>query len=620
MSNWLTQAGRFLELTTPLGPDVLIPLQFSGVEHISGLFDFTLTMMSDQTDIDAQQLLGKPISVKLNFNDTCRYFHGRVTSFNGGATQNGARFYTAQLEPWLALLSYHADCRMFHNKSVIDMAKTLFQELGFSDFSTQGLTQSYAKRDYCTQYRETTLHFLNRLFQEEGIFYFFRHEADKHTLVLADTNSNFPVCENSVIFDAGSYKNFGLTAWQRQKNFYSGAHQHTDYNYEQAGSSLYTQQQGNAKLAAAGSYSRYDYPGRYQDSGAGNTWSQQRLQAHEVNYDLAKGKGNYPTFFAGGKFTLDNAPIASDDGNYVVLSMTHMASDNSYLAGTQGSQTYVNEFTCLPATADFRPMHSATKPLIHGTQTAIVVGQEGSEIYTDEHGRVKVQFHWDRKGEEDEYSSCWIRVAHPTAGANWGSQFMPRIGQEVVVSFLDGDPDRPLITGSVYNSNNAAPYNLPQNQTQSGIKTRSSQGGGAADFNELRFEDKMGSEEIFIQAQKDFNQTIKNNLAVNVVNDHTHATTHNSTVTVGNDYSHATSNNSTMTVGNDYSQSTANNASMNVGNNFTQIVQNSSETVVGTTAITEATESIILQVGQTMLIVSPAGVTVKGPSFKVDKS
>jgi type VI secretion system secreted protein VgrG len=517
MAAWLSQSGRLLELTTPLGPEELCPIDFSGVEYISSLFQFSLSMISSNTSIDAQQLLGKAISLKLNASGVTRYFNGLITRFNAGAIKNGMRYYNAMIQPWLSLLNYTSDSRIFHNKDVIEIAQNIFQEFKFNNYNIQNITKHYKKRDYCVQYGETTLNFLHRLFQEEGVFYYFQHEETKHTLVLADSNNACKKCTESVVFESGSQKSSGLTRWQRQQAFYSGRFECKDYNYETPDQALTTQQTSSAKLPMAQLFGQYHYPGLYSEIDTGKNISQHRFEAHELNHDLASGAGNYDSFTAGGKFMLENLPVETDEGNYILLEVAHHASDNTYLHGAQGGQSYFNEFVCSPSKINIRPMVNAVKPVIYGTQTAIVTGPSGEEIYTDDYGRVKVQFHWDRKGKKDDYSSCWVRVAQNWAGKNWGTLFIPRIGQEVVVQFLEGNPDKPIIIGSVYNAEHLPPYHLPFEQTQSGIKTRSSKDGSINDANELRFEDKKGDEEIFIQAQKDFNRLIKNSENVTIV-------------------------------------------------------------------------------------------------------
>lgn len=491
--SWLSQSERLLQLNTVLGAEQeLYPIHFSGAEYIASPFQFNLSMVSFATAIDAKKIIGTPVSVQLNAGAAPRYFHGLVTRFNAGAIKDGVRYYDALVQPWLSLLNYTSDCRIFHNKNVIEIAQAIFQEFKFSNYSIANINQAkYAKRDYCVQYQETTLNFLHRLFQEEGIVYYFVHEASKHTLVLADSNNAFKNCAENVEFNNGSGKSACLHQWRRQKAFYSGQCQHTDFNFEAPGQSLHTQQTGTAKLLIAQKFGLYHYPGDYADISTGKAVSQQRFEAQELNHDLVSGGGNYPAFTAGAKFTFANAPAAEDEGDYILLEVAHYASDGTYLHGEAGEQNYGNEFMCLPAKVPVRPMTNAVKPVIYGTQTAIVTGPPGEELYTDHYGRVKVQFYWDRQGKKDDTSSCWIRVAQNLAGNGWGMQFMPRIGQEVVVQFLEGDPDRPLIIGSVYNADHLPPYVLLDYQTRSGIKTHSTKGGGANDANELRFEDRI---------------------------------------------------------------------------------------------------------------------------------
>ena len=503
------------------------------------------------------------------------------------------------------------------------------------------------------QYRETALHFISRLLQEEGIYYFFKHEKGKHTLVLADSPAAIkPLDDPLVTYTAGSHKDQCITRFTRNYQFYTGKTAHTDYNYKKPDNPLQAQQQSSAKLKAAQNYEHFEYPGLYQDSNFGQARAQHRFEAQEAEFDTLQGESNYLSFSSGRKFSIKNAPAASDNGDFALVSVMHYASDSSYLHDNDGNQSYHNYFTCIPATTPFRSSLNFAKPVVHGAQNALVVGGPGEELETSHYGQVKIQFHWDRKGKKNEYSSCWIRVAQLWAGKNWGALFLPRIGQEVIVHFLEGDPDRPLIMGTVYNGDNMPPYSLPGAQSRSGIRTASTKGAGPDEYNELYFEDNKGREEVYIQAQKDFNKLVKNNMGVTVQNDHTHTTKHDSKVTVGNDYTHATANNSlvtvgnnythattvnatqtvgndyahtttnnsTVTVGNDYTQSTANNANLSVGNNLSQMINNSAEINVGNTVIISAMQSIILQVGATTLTLSPAGIIIKAASIKADKS
>ncbi len=506
MSSWLIQNEHLLQvITSPLGEGDITPIEFAGFEAISQLYHFNLNFISGKTEISADKLIGNPITVKINSNlSKPRYFHGLVKHFTSGGIQHGMRNYQVELVPALSFLEHTSGCRIFQNKSVVESAKALISEYKYMPIDISGLTRFYQKRDYCTQYRETVLQFINRLFQEEGIFYYFNHEESKHTLILEDKSSACKICESEVIFSKGSDKNRSITKWHKFNAFYSGRYEQNDFNFEMPHVSLHTQQQGSAKLKMAQKYGLYDYPGRYDQTEVGKNYTQHHFNAEESGYETISGSGNYESFSAGHKIEATHLPEESDQGNYLISRVDHYAIDQTYL-GTRGSglQHYGNNFQCIADSIVLHPAESVPKPIIQGPQSAFVVGPKGKEVYTDDYGRVKVQFHWDRKGEKNEYSSCWLRVSQIWAGKNWGAVFIPRIGHEVIVQFLNGDPDRPIITGSVYNSDNTLPYQYPFDETKSGIKSPSS--------NELYFEDKKGSEEFHIHAQKDLNQIINHN-------------------------------------------------------------------------------------------------------------
>ena len=352
------------------------------------------------------------------------------------------------------------------------------------------------------QYNETAFAFVSRLLESAGIFYFFTHEDGKHTLVLGDDSSAFADCAGAATVQYGGYGNW------KQQNVVSGCtveemvipgkYAVDDFGFETPSTDLMGS--SDSTVATNGSKRRlYEYPGGFTKKDAAEGLSKLRLEEHEAPQKSLRGESFAPAFTAGGKTTLEKHYRDDVNAAYVLLRVSH--------AGT--NDEYTNSFEAFPATLAYRPPRVTRKPAIAGTQTAIVVGKSGEEIWTDKYGRVKVQFHWDQLGKNDENSSCWIRVAHGWAGKSWGQMFLPRIGQEVVVTFLDGDPDRPLITGSVYNAEQTVPYTLPADQTKSTIKSNVSKGGDG--FNEIRFEDKKDSEEIFVQAQKDANVTIKNN-------------------------------------------------------------------------------------------------------------
>ncbi|HSU13830.1 type VI secretion system Vgr family protein [Longimicrobium sp.] len=483
---------------TPLGADKLVVSNVHGEERISGLFHYSLEMLSDDSALAFDSIVGQGVTVSVSLsNGDKRYFHGLCTRFSQAGTTARGTVYHAELRPWLWMLTLTSDCRIYQNKSVPDIAKAIFGELGYTDFK-DSLTGTYDAREYCVQYRETAFDFISRLFEEEGIFYFFEHADGKHTLVLADATSAHAAGPGQ------ARARYGTTGTEQEQDDtvtrvalegtviprkvtlddYEFTTPSTDLNVSQEGSLFTTEMR--------------DYPGNHAATAKGETRAKVRLEAWEAAQKTLRGEGSHRGFTAGFKFTLAGHVRDDVNGDYVLRSVSFSA----------GQDHYSNSFEALPAATLFRAPRATPRPVIPGTQTAQVVGKSGEEIWTDQYGRIKVQFHWDRLGTNDENSSCWIRVASGWAGKGWGAIHIPRIGQEVVVSFLEGDPDRPLVTGSVYNAEQTVPYPLPDEQTRSTLKSNSSKGGGA--FNEMRFEDKKDSEEIYVRAAKDMNISVKN--------------------------------------------------------------------------------------------------------------
>ena len=432
-----------------------------------------------------------------------------IRQLPGDAT---AERYNLLLRPWLWWLTLASNNRVFQNLATSDIVTSIFDEHGFSDYELQ-LTGSYTPREYCVQYGETDFAFVSRLLEEEGIFWFFTHADGAHTLVLGDSNDAFPPCPNATTIQyfgqqMGERELHGIRSGQICRQAVSGVYRATDYEFTTPTTSLYGQAE-----AVAGPLSVYEHPGGYTAKARGDALGTMRVNALRSQESRFIGESDCRWFVPGHSFTLSGHEDDTANIEWVVTQVSHEA----------GHEHYRNRFEAIPKSTSYRPPRTTPKPRMH-TQTAIVVGKAGEEIWTDEYGRIKIQFPWDRDGANDETSSCWVRVVLPWSGKGFGMQFIPRIGQEVIVTFIDGDPDRPLVTGCVYNGDNALPYALPANQTQSGIKTNSSKGGGG--FNELRFEDKKDSEEVFLQAQKDFK--------INVLNDTTATVGHDETLTVQN--------------------------------------------------------------------------------------
>lgn len=528
----MLQTDRFLQIHSSLAENQLLLRDMHVEEKMSGLFIIKLNLLSPSETIDPKQIIHQSMSVAVHAknNQEPRYFHGIVQAFTAQQTEGGYRHYSATLIPWLGLLHYTNNYRIFQHKSVIDITRQLCRDINHSDINFSQLNQTYPPKDYCVQYHETTAHFLQRIWAESGIFFFFKHSKDKHTLVLADNSLQLSPClDYSAKVDESGHSAEQITRWIRTNKLYSGKIEKGDYNYHTPDISLHTSQSQTAQLNAAQTYDVYHYPAGHQVYKNGETIAQHYFEEQQTHYDTIVGESNYSAFTTGGKFNLAQSSQTPESGDYLITSVIHIASDNSY--EHTGQQHYHNLFTSIPAQVSLRKTTIA-KPKIFGAQSAIVVGPKDEEIYTDDYGRVKVQFFWDRYGKQDENTTCWIRVAQNWAGKNWGTLFLPRIGHEVIVQFLDGDPDRPLIIGSVYNAENPTPYSLPSEQTKSGIKTHSSKYAGPNQYNELRFEDKLGQEEIYIQAEKNFTRLIKNNESALIKQDKTETVEGNKTVLV----------------------------------------------------------------------------------------
>ncbi|HZU31232.1 MAG TPA: type VI secretion system tip protein TssI/VgrG [Candidatus Angelobacter sp.] len=504
------QGARAFTLTTPLGADKFILKSFRGEEQISGLFHYSLELLSQDSAIDFTQIVGKniTITVQLPGGSDKQYLNGVVGRFVQGGTSSRFTTYFAEVYPWLWLLTMNADHKIFQNKTAPDIIKQVFSDLGFTDFK-DSLTKTYSTREFCVQYGESAFNFVSRLMESEGIFYFFDHTSSTHTLVLADDSSAWLTMPGLTTVQASASGRSWETAdamleCKIEQQVVVGQYKSDDYNFTTPSTDLLATASGSDT-----SRSVYFYPGEYTSASDGETITSLRLDALQAPAKLLKGSSMCRAFHAGAKFTLANHSRSDANTSYVLSSVTH-----------QGDQEqYSNSYEAFPATTVFHPPAITPKPKIVGTQTALVVGKSGEEIWTDQYGRIKCKFYWDQSSASDETSSCWIRVAQGWAGKAWGSIFVPRIGQEVVISFLEGNPDRPLVTGCVYNAQQTVPYTLPDEQTKSTVKTNSSKGGSG--FNELRFEDKAGSEEIFIQAQKDMNVTILNDLTTTVTNNRT---------------------------------------------------------------------------------------------------
>lgn len=565
------QTERQVAVSSPLGEDVLLFHRMSGNEQLGRLFEFQLDLLSEDEQIVIEDILAQNLTVSLTLpNDETRYFNGIVSRFTHVGAIGRYAAYKAILRPWFWFLTRTADCRIFQEQTVPNIIKGIFREYGYTDFD-EALSNSYRTWTYCVQYCETDFNFISRLMEQEGIYYYFRHEDGKHVLVLSDSYSAhelIPGYEEIPYFppdDSAVRERDHITQWLVSQEVQPGTYSLNDFDFEVPKKDLHVKRT-IMRQHAQPEFEIYHYPGEYVKSGDGDNYVRTRIEELHTQYELTQGESNARGLTPGGLFELTGYPRDDQNREYLTVSASYELESDIIQAGSSGGgPVYACSITAIDSHTPYRPPRITPKPVIQGPQTAIVVGPAGEEIWPDQYARVKVQFHWDREGQQDENSSCWVRVAQLWAGKTWGGIHIPRIGQEVIVEFLEGDPDRPIITGRVYNADEMPPYGLPANKTQSGIKSRSSKGGTGANFNEFRFEDKKGSEQVYLHAEK--NQDIV------VENDETHSVGHDRTKTIGND--------ETTDVGHDRTESVGNDEKITIGNNRTESVGNNEEITIG---------------------------------------
>ena len=525
----LLQKDRLISLSTPLGKDALLVETLEGTEGVSRLFRFQLVLASEKASIPLNALVGQNVTVafELTGGKAFRYLNGFVSRFAQGDVDTRVAHYYAEVVPWLWFLTRTADCRIFQRKNVPDILQQIFKDLGFTDFKLR-LQGTFEPREYCVQYRETDFNFVSRLMEEEGIFYFFEHADGKHTLVLANDPGVHQPCPNQAqarydYLSGGKQDVDVVTRWHIEQELQPGKTTLRDYYFETPSNNLQVSTPTGFSVNGNGKYEIYDYPGYFAkrfdgDDKAGKVrpdgerTSKLGQQGEDAFHKVVTGAGSCRAFVPGYSFTLTEHRRPELNGPYVLTQVSHSATNN---LGYGEGATYDNTFTCIPLAVPFRPARTTPKPVVHGAQTAVVVGLKGQEIDTDKYGRVKVQFHWDREGKNDQDSSCWIRVGTPWAGKGWGLIHIPRIGQEVIVHFLEGDPDQPLIIGSVYNAEQMPAYPLPDEKTKSYLKSNTSPGG--VGFNEIRLEDKKGKEQIFLHAERNLDTRVKNDSMERVI-------------------------------------------------------------------------------------------------------
>ena len=579
---------RRVTIHTPLG-DELHLRELRGQENISQLFSLDVEMLSENESIDPKALLGKNATIEIETQGGGRRFiDGIVTRFGMQGQDHRHYAYKARLSPWLWLATRKSDFRIFQNLNVPDIIE---QVLGVYGHPMQRkLTRAYRSWDYCVQYNESDCDFVSRLMEHEGIYYFFEHASGRHTLVLCDdiiaSHGALPGGESIPFYPpekaaAGDQEN--IHAWQLEQEIKPGRHYIDDYDFKKPRAELSHMRRDPPGHAHDG-HETYEWPGGYTEYGDGDAYIRVRLKQGLTGHSRVRGQSCHRALATGYTFSLYNYPRGDQNRQYLITGLSYHLKENPRVSavapGAKGSaaedgsfQRY--ELQAQPTSLAFTPPRTTPKPRTTGPQTAVVVGPAGEEIWTDEYGRIKVQFHWDRLGSKDQNSSCWIRVATNWAGPGFGAISIPRIGHEVVVDFLNGDPDYPLVTGCVYNAANMPPWALPANATQSGIKTRSSKGGaagagmknGPGDANAIRFEDKAGAEQLWLHAQKDQLTEVENDEDKWVGNDRRKTIDRDETSVIHRDRTETVDRDETITVHNNRTERVDHDEKISIGDN-----------------------------------------------------
>jgi type VI secretion system secreted protein VgrG len=649
-----TQKNRPIRVTTPLGEDVLLLVGFTGYEAISQPFRFNLDLLSeDREQVKFENLLGQPVLITLMLQtDEPRFFHGICSRLSEGAQDGDNETFTTftnyslEVVPQFWLLTRRAQSRIFQHMTVPDILKKVLTGLDVS----YELSGTFQPRDFCVQYRETDFNFASRLMEEEGIYYFFKHTEEGHKMVVANTPQTHPNLPSSseIIYEGlsgGLRDEDRILSWEKTQELRSGKftlwdhcfelpHKHLDATEPIQGSVEVGEVTHKLQVGNNDKLEIYDYPGGYAqrfdgiNKGGGEQSSELqkifednkrttkiRIQQEALPGLVILGSSNCRQFNTGHKFTLKRH--FDGDGDYLLTDINHSCRLKEYRSGSDGQFNYQNTFRCIPFELPFRPFRSTPRPTVSGSQTAVVVGPPGEEIFTDKYGRVKVQFHWDREGQVNADSSCWIRVAQDLAGKQWGAFFLPRIGQEVVVDFLEGDPDQPIIVGSVYNASEMPPYKLPDEKTKTVLfKSNSSKGGGG--FNEIRIEDSKSKEQIFIYGERNQDIRIKNDLLEWVG--------HESHLIVKKDQLESVEGDKHQSISGDHNQKVGGSVSLKVeadiqekvGSKYALDAGMEIHLKSGTNLVIETGATLTLKVGGNFININPGGIFIKGTMVMIN--
>ncbi len=651
-------------MSIDLGDDQIKLERIEAMEGLSAPFTVMVDILAP-LDVDLAPHLGKPCSLEvLEDEQSWRHFHGLVVSSEYIGRAEDMERYRLTLRPWTFYMAQNRDMAIFQDKETVDILKAIFEKNHISDTEFK-LSRPRKTRVYTVQYRESDFAFISRLMEEEGIYYYFRHEAERHVMVLCDApNSHSDGKPATLRFNPGSVSVFAvdsaargddgtyyLQSWVErvQSNGETAVVIH-DYDFQSPNAPL------QAKFTQDSKHPRderevFDYPGRFNYDGmapgaqmaAGKERSKTLLQGLRAQRRVLTGTSQAAGIACGNKLSVEDCPSSRLDGSFLVISTFHSIASETYRSGSQNSEMEFNvRFEAIPADTPFSAPHSTPKPVVKGLETAEVTGPAGEEIYTDEFGRVKVRFPWDRSGSAGEKSTCWIRVSQ-TGGL--GNLILPRVGHEVLVDFLGGDPDRPVVVGRVFNKSHMPVYPLPDNKTRALWRTKryrdtgeypetKTPDSGMPGANEIRFEDKGGSEEVFIHAERDMNRRVRYDDTLQVGHDQSlligrsrkEEVIKDETITIGNDRTEKVGHDEIIKIGNNRTEEVGSNEDVTIGNNQTLTVgNNSSATIgsnesitVGNTFKVEAGSKIELIVGGSKITIDMTSITLSAPMIKIE--
>jgi type VI secretion system secreted protein VgrG len=658
MSDAIMQETRLMSVSiTGQEPNAFLLQGLTGTEALSRPFSFELELNSTHPAVDFTKIIGQKATVTLRTNDENkpRYINGYVVRFAQSGSDLLYYHYHMEIVPWIWFLTRHADCRIFHGLTIPEIIQKVFD--GFTA-KTKGpikpnLQGKYSKQEYTVQYRETSLSFISRLMEHAGIYYYFDHDKDDHTLVLADnsssaTESPIQPSASHLVRTTEEMTEDIVASIHARREFKTGMYTSTDYNFKTPSANLIANETTVMKVGGNEPFEIFDYPGIHGTKEEGRAISKIRMQEHEAAHHVLRGSGNVRGLIPGYTFSLKDHQREDMNDSYLITEIRHSATvGGSYQTGAGGTDAYSNQFACIPAAIPYRPPRVTPKPLIHGVQTAVVIGKkddsdnsssgddgasgsDGEEIWVDKFGRIIVRFPWDRLGK----CSCRVRVSQQWAGKGWGFLTIPRVGQEVLVSFINGDPDRPIVTGCVYNAEQTVPYTLPDNQTRSTFKSHSSKGGADDNYNELRFEDKKDNEQVFIRGEKDLDIRIKNdsrewvgnNQSIIVKKDRMEKVEGDESIQItgkrsekvgGDDNLHITGNLNEK-AGQNISIQAGQNLYEKSGQNFAHEAGMAIHLKAGMTMVLEAGMQLSLKVGGSFVDIGPAGVSISGPMVMIN--